>query len=568
MDRSSIYIVSVDSQSTRGALIQELRKSSCVAFAEPNARIVARTNDPYYDDQWNMYNMGQFGGAIGADVDGPAGWGIFTGSPLVLLGMIDLGGIDASHPEFQGRVLHNAPEDQHATLVAGIAAATGNNGIGIAGMDWNCKLYVEGIGQDIPSTAGKIIEEVNAGVEIMNNSWGQMGGYSHVMASVFAYAYQMGVLSTNSMPEEGIESDFPGDYGQGILNVEAMNQYGGIPLYEECCETNKAYGDVIAPGGDTGLLHDFVPTTESGGGYAWASGTSIAAPHAAGLAGLLLGYSKAVLRPLYNDDIENVIKTSAKFNPSFDPPYTGQIDAGQALARLNYPYFLDHQVHVGGGPTEPSGTLVYVTFYGVPPFTDGVPMLMLRQAQVVEVPLPRQYDETPDAWGVGVETTGWPSNDDGRPLYGNNWCGIENIYPTTISVETYIYGECPGGIPCDPNTVARWYPAPPESVVFSWSVLGRMTATGVSEEMDTRRLGTLLTNPVRRSVEFWVGNQRDNVILRVFDINGRSVCKIGLVSDGNGVVRWDITELLSSGVYYYKLVVHGQALRGKMLVLR
>jgi subtilisin family serine protease len=76
-------------------------------------------------------------------------WGVTTGSPDVVVAVLDTG-IDAGHPEFEGRLLagydfvdeDDDPQDDvgHGTLVTGVLAATGDNAFGIAGMDWHCRI--------------------------------------------------------------------------------------------------------------------------------------------------------------------------------------------------------------------------------------------------------------------------------------------------------------------------------------------------------------------------------------------------------------------------------------------
>ncbi|MBC7252254.1 MAG: S8 family serine peptidase, partial [Anaerolineae bacterium] len=97
-------------------------------------------NDPAYegDDQWGLNK-----------IEGPKAWGITTGSSLVTIAVIDTG-VDLDHPDLQDKIVPGwdfvnndaTPDDDHShgTHVAGIAAATTNNALGIAGVAWNTRI--------------------------------------------------------------------------------------------------------------------------------------------------------------------------------------------------------------------------------------------------------------------------------------------------------------------------------------------------------------------------------------------------------------------------------------------
>jgi uncharacterized repeat protein (TIGR01451 family) len=130
-------------------------------------------NDPLYPSQWHWNNTGQGGGAVNADVNAPQAWDITTGSSNVVIAIID-DGIQLNHPDLAPNIFVNPnelangvdddgngyrddvrgwdfvgndndaspadPEDSHGTATSGVAAARGNNGVGVAGMAYTCRI--------------------------------------------------------------------------------------------------------------------------------------------------------------------------------------------------------------------------------------------------------------------------------------------------------------------------------------------------------------------------------------------------------------------------------------------
>ncbi len=161
--------------------IAELESRPEVLYAEPNWRreAFATPNDSRFAEQWSLRNTGQavFGqhGLAGADISAPAAWGLGTGSAGVTVAVVDTG-ISLTHPDLNDNIWVNPgeiagngvdddlngfkddvqgwdfkgqdanpsdagdPDQGHGTFISGIVGAEGNNGTGIAGVDWDVTL--------------------------------------------------------------------------------------------------------------------------------------------------------------------------------------------------------------------------------------------------------------------------------------------------------------------------------------------------------------------------------------------------------------------------------------------
>lgn len=200
----------------------------------------------------------------------------------------------------------NEPSDEsgHGTHVAGIACAQTNNGIGIAGISWSCRLMPLRAGFNVASggsflqdddVAAAIVYAADNGAKVINMSWGDKAN-AFVIRDAVNYAYERGcVLVAAAGNSDEKEVLYPAAL-QNVISVGAIDQNHQIASVSN-------YGEgvaLFAPG--VSIL-----STQIGNEYNTMSGTSMAAPHVSGIAGLVLSKYPG----LTNNDVRNILISSA-----------------------------------------------------------------------------------------------------------------------------------------------------------------------------------------------------------------------------------------------------------------
>lgn len=360
-------------------VVRILAANPDVEFVEPDVLLqpaAAAPNDPLYPQQWSL--MGTGGGANAA-----AAWATSTGARQVVA-VVDTG--ITSHTDLQGQLLPGAdvisdlevagdgdgrdadPQDEgdwypdggcgrtvgspstwHGTHVSGIIAASTNNGAGISGMAPGARILpVRALG-----TCGGYMSDISDGIiwaaggelpglalnptpaRVINLSLGGVSTCSQSMQDAINYAVSRNAVVVAAAGNDGISADRsqPANCGNVVV-VGAADRNGSRANYSN-------YGpqlDLMAPGGSTferesdGILSTLnsgasVPGTES---YEFYQGTSMAAPHVAGAAALLLAANPA-LTPA---QVEAALKETARTLPGTCKPYCGPklLDAAAAVS--------------------------------------------------------------------------------------------------------------------------------------------------------------------------------------------------------------------------------------------
>lgn len=336
-------------------LAREISKRDDVVYAEPDlidhAAIVP--NDTRYTDQWSH-----------GVVDSENAWNLETGDPSVIVGIIDSGismsGGVPDHPDLSGSnivlgtdfVDGGTPRDTngHGTHVAGIAAGTGNNAAGVAGMAWNCTLYVcrtlDGGGNGSSADFADAVEEItdfalaNGKKAVINYSAG--GGDNLTKQDAAQYASDNGMLlcaaTGNDFASPVI---FPAAYSTTISGVVAVGSTTTTDTVSQFSNVGPEV-TVVAPGGEIAggavppgeaILSAFptYPVGISGGpNFAGLVGTSMATPLVSGLAALIWSRHPTHTNQKVKDClIDTAVKLGAgNFNNSWG---FGRVDAHQAL---------------------------------------------------------------------------------------------------------------------------------------------------------------------------------------------------------------------------------------------
>ncbi len=330
-------------------------------------------NDPYfwssnswgqgYEDQWNLKKIKM-----------SEAWEIASSAAEVKVAVIDTG-VDYTHPEFGGCTLQQVNNNQcpkilpgfdfvnddydpnddfgHGTHVAGIIAATTNNAIGISGIANNAKIIpIKALNSDgygtLSALALGIYDAVGRGAQIINASWGGIG-QSHMLTEAISYAYAHNVIfvAAAGNNDDNVNKFFPANITCSTSDnpdIDCTMTVASTDQYDQKSDfSNWGTGiDVAAPGGrNTNILSLKSSTITSwwspyivGENYLRLQGTSMAAPHVAALAALVLGKNSA----LTNDQVRNAIINGVDDlgTPSFDILFGyGRINAFKALSEVN-----------------------------------------------------------------------------------------------------------------------------------------------------------------------------------------------------------------------------------------
>ncbi len=305
-------------------------------------------DDPLFARQWHMemihtpeaWTITAGKGAIVAVIDTGVAW---KDLPGVAKQVPDLAGTAFTHGEtFVSGALKDGLDDHlHGTHVAGTIAQTTNNALGVTGVAYESTIMpLKVLGGDgrgsVPGIANAIRYAADHGAHVINMS---LGGPlpSSVLGKAVAYAHEKGVTVVCAAGnEKRSRVGYPAGH-DGAVAVAAVDGTGQRSWYSNWGKDL----DISAPGGDTredkngdgfpdGVLQNTIllqnPLQSE---YMWLQGTSMASPHAAGVAALIV--SRGITNP---DEVERILKRTAKHpnNVEWDKEYgAGVIDALAAV---------------------------------------------------------------------------------------------------------------------------------------------------------------------------------------------------------------------------------------------
>jgi hypothetical protein len=305
----------VDTAADARTLAAQLKRDARVvasAVDEPRTAMAA-SNDQYRSMQWDLDIL-----------QAETVWSTASGNG-VTVAVID-SGVDGTHPDLAGQVLAGVDmvtgsgngwndDSGHGTHVAGTIAATANNSIGVAGVAPSTKI--------LPV---RVIDD--NGPKIINLSLGGDSS-SSVEHQAVQYAASNGVLvvcAAGNFGSNGNPVVYPAAHAESFA-VSASDASDNIPGWL----SSGSYVAVTAPGIN-------IANTVPNGGYNYLSGSSMASPHAAAAAAILLSYKPS----LTASQVETALELSArdKGTPGRDDRYGyGIIDIQAALTEVDDPGF-------------------------------------------------------------------------------------------------------------------------------------------------------------------------------------------------------------------------------------
>ncbi len=283
-------------------VLEALSHNPKIEFAEPDFIATAdfTPNDPYYTGGYQWHH---------SKIQSPQAWDVSQGLTNIIIGVLDTG-VDANHPDLKGKVLagynyvsntvNTADDNGHGTAVAGTAAASGNNGIGVSGIAIkNYILPVKVLGSTGSGTYSAIANGVtyaaNKGARVINLSVGG-GSSSSTLQSAIDYAWSKNAIIVAAAGNNANNTPQYPAACRNVVGVSATETSDNLASFS----SYGSYVTLSAPG-------QGIWTTQNGGSYGAWSGTSFASPVTAGIAGLIV----AANTQLSNAQVVDILKTSS-----------------------------------------------------------------------------------------------------------------------------------------------------------------------------------------------------------------------------------------------------------------
>ena len=232
---------------------------------EPNYLVTATAipNDPSFNEQWYL-----------SKINMPPAWDLYQGSSDILVAVLDTG-VNYNHPDLRDKMWINSSETEndidddgngyiddihgycttvpkdimhpydpmddkgHGTMVAGIIGASTNNSVGIAGIDWNCKILPVKVlestgGGDTSSAIEGIYFAIDQGADIINMSFGaynDSGGLSDAFSDAIWDAYLAGVTLVAAAGNDNTGLAYPAKY-MPVISVGATGPTDPQQLFQ------------------------------------------------------------------------------------------------------------------------------------------------------------------------------------------------------------------------------------------------------------------------------------------------------------------------------------------------
>ena len=375
------------------AAAKELRLRPGVLWAEVSSPVYACLvpNDPYYPatgssvGQWGVERVGL-----------PAAWDVSVGSRDIVIAVLDTG-INPDIVDFSGRIVSpysvltnssqwpawkDVSETGHGSAVAGIAAAQGNNGAGIAGAAWNVKIMPVKISDNGESDTLLLAEAIDyaaaQGADVINVSFATPPGSTAglTLKSAVASAVAKGTVIVAAAGNWGATSvGYPAGL-PGVIGVGATDTFDALWTQAEEASNSGSALDIAAPGGR--ILSYYKASGERFGYY---GGTSMASPLVAGVAALILSVDPS----LAAEEVYDILAGSADDlgASGWDEQFGwGLLDADEAVS----------QARDGTSPTSTTSTTSTTTTSSTTTTTTTTLIAAPRFVDVTEDSTPYWYE--------------------------------------------------------------------------------------------------------------------------------------------------------------------------------
>ena len=329
-DISEVYQLYFDRLGDEELLARELEKLEIVNYAErvPIMRPTFTPNDlgpqAGNGNQWGLWR-----------ISAQDAWDITQGSTEIRVAIVD-DAVLTTHPDLIPNLVagYDVSQDNtdpnpnqtgmtHGTHVAGIVGAATNNGIGVASIGFNIKIIPvksSNSAQFISDAYAGVIWSADNGADVINMSWGG-SGFSTTGQNIINYAFNAGCVNIAAAGNDNVSSIF---YPAGYNNVVSVASTAS----NDAKSNFSNYGgwiDISAPGSQilsTYFNNSYAPT------YANLSGTSMASPMVAGLAGLVLSVNPELPQ---QQVVDCILSTADNINGA-NPSFIGQLGSGRINA--------------------------------------------------------------------------------------------------------------------------------------------------------------------------------------------------------------------------------------------